>query len=49
MADYQTPGIDNSFVSNGIAGFVGTIITFLLMFVIVKLVRPMRHGHEKVE
>ena len=46
MADYATPGIANNFLSSGIAGFTGTLVTFLLAFVVVRLVKSGRHSHD---
>ena len=38
MPDYSVPGIEQPFLSTGIAGFVGTLITFAAAFVFLKMV-----------
>jgi cobalt/nickel transport system permease protein len=39
MPDYATPGVTNSFLSNGIAGFAGTLVAFAVAFIIVRLIK----------
>ena len=47
MPDYTTPGVTNSFLSNGIAGFVGTVVTFMIAFVVVKFATAGRREHRE--
>jgi hypothetical protein len=44
VPDYAVPGVDDSHLATGLAGFVGTLLVFGLVYGVATLVRGRRAG-----
>ncbi len=48
IADYLFPGIKNEAVATGLAGFVGTLVVFIVAYGIVLLLKRVSGGAKRV-
>lgn len=46
IPDYTFPGISNEKVATSVAGVVGTLLTFGVMYGVALMIRSSRSGHE---
>ena len=44
LADYGVAGLDNAFLSNGLAGLAGLAVVLLVMWVLLRILRPGRQS-----